>query len=60
MRESMVGFRTRDDGVTATEYAIMLALIIVAVISVIHTVGDTSSGIWANDVNKIQNAVQGP
>ena len=60
MRQSTVGFPTRDDGATAAEYAIMLALIIAAVISVIHTVGDTSSGIWASDVNKIQNAVQGP
>lgn len=60
MRESRLSFPTRDDGVTAAEYAVMLALIIAAVISVIHTVGDTSSGIWASDVNKIQSAVQGP
>jgi len=50
---------TLDDGVTATEYAVMLALVVVAVVMAIRAVGDTSSGIWANDVNKIQNAVRG-
>lgn len=60
MRVSRLVLPTRDDGATAAEYAIMLALIIAAVISVIHTVGDTSSGIWASDVTKIENAVQGP
>ncbi len=59
MRVSTVEFSTRDDGVTAAEYAVMLALIIAAVIFAIHAVGDTSSGIWADDVNRIQSAVQG-
>jgi pilus assembly protein Flp/PilA len=60
MRVSTVGLSTRDDGATATEYAIMLALIIVALILVIRAFGDTSSGIWANNIDTIQNAVRGP
>ncbi|MGA7495705.1 MAG: Flp family type IVb pilin [Isosphaeraceae bacterium] len=42
-----------DQAATAVEYALLLALILVAVISAINAVGNTTSGIWANDVNKI-------
>jgi Flp pilus assembly pilin Flp len=49
-----------DDGATAAEYAILLALIVAAVITAIQAVGDTSSGVWGNDVEKIQAAIQRP
>jgi pilus assembly protein Flp/PilA len=49
---------TRDEGgPTAVEYAVLLALILVAVISAINAVGDTTSGIWADDANKINTAI---
>jgi Flp pilus assembly pilin Flp len=41
------------------EYAILLALILVAVITAIDAVGNTSSGIWASDSNKIETAIAG-
>ena len=48
-----------DQAATAVEYAVLLALILVAVISAINAVGNTTSGIWANDANKISAAING-
>jgi pilus assembly protein Flp/PilA len=59
MRAPTSTFSEREDGATAAEYAILLALILMAVITAIKAVGDTSTGVWANDANKIQSAVQG-
>ena len=42
-----------DQAATAVEYAVLLALILVAVISAISAVGSSTSGIWANDVSQI-------
>ncbi len=42
-----------DQAATAVEYAVLLALILIAIIAAINAVGNTTSGIWANDVNKI-------
>jgi pilus assembly protein Flp/PilA len=48
----------RDEGaVSAVEYAILLALILVAIITAIDAVGNTSSGIWANDSGRITEAI---
>jgi Flp pilus assembly pilin Flp len=49
-----------DDGATAAEYAVLLGLIVAAIITAIQAVGDTSSGVWSNDAEKIQAAIQGP
>ena len=46
-----------DQGATAVEYAVLLALILVAVITAINAVGSDTSGIWANDANRISAAV---
>jgi pilus assembly protein Flp/PilA len=46
-----------DDAVTAVEYAVLLALILVAVITAINAVGNTSSAIWGDDASKIGTAV---
>jgi pilus assembly protein Flp/PilA len=48
-----------EDAVTAVEYAVLLALILVAVITAINAVGNTSSGIWANDTSSINTAMGG-
>ena len=50
------GFLADQDGATATEYAVMLALILLAVIAVIGSFGSATSGIWANDVSQIGTA----
>ncbi len=60
MRPLTLGLPNRDDdGATAAEYAMLLALIVAAVVAAIQAVGDTSSGVWANDANRIQSAIQG-
>ena len=48
-----------DQAATAVEYAVLLALILVAIISAINALGNTTSGIWANDANKIDTATGG-
>lgn len=48
-----------DQGVTAVEYAIMLALIIVALISTISAVGGTALNIFENDAAQINAAMGG-
>ena len=41
-------FLKSDDGPTATEYAVMLALIIIVAIGTITTLGTTVKGVFAN------------
>ena len=45
-----------DDGPTAVEYAVLLALILVAVIGAITSVGNASADWWQNDVDRITEA----
>jgi Flp pilus assembly pilin Flp len=56
IRAALVSFLLDEDGVTATEYAMMLVLIIVAVISAISAVGNSVAGGWTSNVTKIQSA----
>jgi pilus assembly protein Flp/PilA len=48
-----------DEGVTAVEYAVLLALILVAIFATIDSLGDTTSGLWASDAGKINTAIGG-
>ncbi len=48
-----------DQGVTAVEYAMMLALIIAALISTISTVGGTALDYFERDAAKINGALAG-
>ena len=48
-----------DQAATAVEYAVLLALILVAIISAINAVGDSTRGIWASDANQIEAATGG-
>ena len=50
MISSVGRFLTSEDGPTAVEYAVMLALILVACISIVTTLGTTVSGTF-NKVN---------
>jgi pilus assembly protein Flp/PilA len=45
-----VAFVKEEDGPTAVEYAVMLALIIVVLIAAVSTVGTTTSGMY-NDLS---------
>jgi len=46
--QSVVTFVKAEDGPTAVEYAVMLALIIVVVIGAVTTVGTKSSGTFTS------------
>ena len=50
MLKSVVKFLKREDGPTAVEYAVMLALIIVVLIAAISTIGGTTSTMY-NDLS---------
>jgi pilus assembly protein Flp/PilA len=51
--QKLVKFAKAEDGPTAVEYAVMLALIIVAVIGAVTTVGTGSSGTYTRVSNTI-------
>jgi len=59
MRYTILRLLREEEAVTAVEYAILLALIVVAVMTAIDAVGNTSSGIWADDTNRITSAIAG-
>jgi pilus assembly protein Flp/PilA len=50
---SVVKFAKAEDGPTAVEYAVMLALIIVVVIGAVTTVGTKSSGTFNTTGNSL-------
>jgi pilus assembly protein Flp/PilA len=47
---SAVAFLKKEDGPTAVEYAVMLALIIVVLLAAITNIGSTTSGMY-NDLS---------
>ena len=48
-----------EEGATAVEYAVILALILLAVFSSITAVGISTSGLWNNASTEIGAAVSG-
>ncbi len=46
-----------DQAATAVEYAVLLALILMAVISTISALGDSTHGLWASNANQIETAI---
>jgi pilus assembly protein Flp/PilA len=46
----------REEGATAVEYAFMLALILMAVIATVATLGTQTSGVWTSSQQKLDNA----
>ena len=44
----VVDFLKREDGPTAVEYAVMLALIIVVIAAAVSNIGGTTSGMYNN------------
>jgi pilus assembly protein Flp/PilA len=49
-------FMASEDGPTAVEYAVLLALILMAVIGAIGAVGAQTGGMWGNIDNGMQAA----
>ncbi len=54
---SFYRFLYEEDGPTAAEYAIMLALIVGAAISAISAVGGSTQTGWSKNVNIITSAI---
>jgi pilus assembly protein Flp/PilA len=52
-------FLQADDAATAAEYAVLLALILLALISAVTAVGNSTSGLWQSDVNRVSAACGG-
>jgi len=44
-------------GATAIEYGLIIALIVIAIVLAISSVGGGTSGIWGNMTNKVSNAM---
>lgn len=55
-RISETRFLREESGATAVEYAVMLALILMTLIVAVRTVGNGTSGIWANNEAKLNEA----
>jgi pilus assembly protein Flp/PilA len=52
----LLNFVAVEEAATAAEYAVLLALILLALISAVTSVGNSTSGLWQSDVNKINAA----
>lgn len=59
MLNALLRFAVDDSAATAVEYAVLLALILIVVITAINSVGNTSSGLWATDTSRITSAMGG-
>ena len=53
MTKKLVNFLKREDGPTAVEYAVMLALIIVVCIAAITTLGSNANSTFSFVANKV-------
>ncbi len=52
-------FLTSEEGPTAAEYAVMLALILLAIFGIVQTLGTTTSTNWSTNATRIRNATTG-
>lgn len=52
----IAAFLRNEDGATAVEYAVLLALILVVMIAAITSFGSTTGGLWGN-INSDLNGV---
>jgi pilus assembly protein Flp/PilA len=57
--KSVHQFFQADEAATAAEYAVLLALILLALISAVTAVGNSTSGLWSSDTNRISAACNG-
>jgi pilus assembly protein Flp/PilA len=54
LAQKFVGFLKKEDGPTAVEYAVMLALIIVVCIAAITTLGSNANSTFSFVADKVQ------
>lgn len=54
--QTIRSFLKNEDGPTAVEYAVMLAMILMMVIGTVRQIGSTSGGIWTDNNQKMEDA----
>lgn len=54
--KKVLRFCQEEDAATAVEYAVMLAMIILACIGAIATVGQQTASLWADNNSGLQSA----
>ena len=57
MKLRLIKLVGNERGATAIEYGLIIALIVIAIVAAISTVGGGTSGIWGNMTNKVSNAM---
>ena len=58
--KKVLRFLSEDTAATAVEYAVMLAMIIMACIGAIATVGQQTASMWADNSSGLQSAFNNP
>jgi pilus assembly protein Flp/PilA len=56
MSQLLIRLFQEEDGPTAVEYAVLLALILVAIIGAIGSVGAQTGGMWGNNSTELIDA----
>ncbi len=51
----LIRFLQNEEAATAVEYAVMLAMILLAVLSAVGAVGNKTGGMWAGIVNSVES-----
>jgi len=57
--QSVKNFLKSEDGPTAVEYCVILALIVMVSIITVHNLGDKTGESFTNSSNEIENAFSG-
>ena len=57
MKRCLIKLIGNERGATALEYGLIVALIVIAIVIGISSVGGGTSGIWGNMTNKVSNAM---
>jgi pilus assembly protein Flp/PilA len=52
----LLQFMRDESAATAVEYAVMLALILLAIISTVKALGSTSGGMWSDNYDQMKDA----
>jgi len=57
MKRRLIKLIGNAHGATAIEYGLIVALIVIAIVIAISSVGGGTSGIWGNMTNKVSNVM---
>lgn len=57
MKKLLLRLFVEEDGPTAVEYAVLLALIIVACLATVHTMANSTAASYNNSANELQSVL---